>query len=106
MAKRIVTSSPPVTGACVLSQLVPPASANVPKPSSKPVPMSSAMPLGQYGMGGAGQPEKQSEAKLPMPAGSQTSKNAILTLTGLVLLSNEIFPLIDPIGGGDTSAMN
>ena len=34
-----------------------------------------------------------------------TSKNAMLTLTGLVALSNEMLPLIAPAGGGFTSAM-
>ena len=39
-------------------------------------------------------------------AGSQTSKNPRLTLTGLCMLSKEMLPWIDPAGAGLTSAMN
>src|SRR4051812_32402758 len=102
MAKRTVTSSPPFTGAWVLSQLVAPASPS----ESNPVPASSPAPLGQYGLGGLGQPKLQFCAKVPSRLASHTSKNAMLTLTGFVLESNEILPLIAPIGGGETSAMN
>jgi hypothetical protein len=41
-----------------------------------------------------------------MPFGSHTSKKATLTLTGFFALSNEMLPLMEPMGGGVTSAMN
>ena len=104
MARRRSNSSPPPIGTVVSSQLVAPASSVPPKPVSKPVPMSSPTPRGQYGFGCGGQPMKQLAAK-SVAAGSQTSKKARFTLTGLLLLSKVTLPLIEPIGGGFTSAM-
>src|SRR5262245_49229288 len=105
MAKRMVITSPPFTGACDFSQLVAPASFQV----SKPVPGESPGPLGQYGFGGEGHGppfRMQLCAYVLMVLCAQTSKNPRLTLTGLFMLSNEMLPLSEPIGGGVTSAMN
>src|SRR5262245_25611655 len=102
----MVSSEPPFTGARVSSQLVAPASPQ----ASNPVPMSSAVPFGQYGLGGTGQPAwigaPQLMANRPTFDASQTSRGLKLTLTGARSSSNAMFPLIDPGGAGFTHAMN